>query len=351
MNERYSTLIEPAGLLQHFIQQPPQGFGAALSASGLPSFVAPFDLTTTLDESVHQRLAAAPGFRYWQRWLRWRTRFVGCTTTEYLPVPAAVDADTLADEIVRDHARDSRLLVIKDLALQSPLLDAAGNTASAALLDALQQRGFMLLEGMPLAWLAIDFDSLDTYLGRLSSSRRKDIRRKLKSRDRLRIECVDTGAGLFADIEQVRRCHALYLQVHAQSLVHFDLLTEAFFAQLLRDREAHGKMFMYSDGDELVGWNLCYVHGGKLIDKYIGFSYPRARECNLYVVSWMYNLQYALDHGLSHYVAGWTDSRIKRQLGASFNLTRHAVWARNPLLRGLLRRYSHWFEAEVDEGG
>jgi predicted N-acyltransferase len=261
------------------------------------------------------------------------------------------DFNALADEIIQRYADDSRLLIIKDLGLDSPLLDAAGNAASGAFLAALQQRGFVVLEGMPLAWLAIDFDSLDGYLARLSPSRRKDIRRKLKSREQLRIECVDTGSELFSDIEQVRRCYALYLQVHAQSLVHFDLLSEAFFAALLRDSAASGKMFLYYDGDELIGWNLCYVHGGKLIDKYVGFSYPRARERNLYVVSWMYNLQYALDHGLSHYVAGWTDSRIKRQLGASFSLTRHAVRARNPLLRLLLRRCAHWFEGEVDDGG
>jgi len=69
---------------------------------------------------------------------------------------------------------------------------------------------------------------------------------------------------------------------------------------------------------------------------------------NLYVVSWMENLAYAHRHGLSHYVAGWTDSEIKRQLGARFCTTRHAVYVRNPLLRALLRRLAHRFESAPD---
>ena len=39
---------------------------------------------------------------------------------------------------------------------------------------------FVIFQVAPLAWVAIDFDSLDGYLGRLSSSRRKNIRRKLR---------------------------------------------------------------------------------------------------------------------------------------------------------------------------
>ena len=45
----------------------------------------------------------------------------------------------------------------------------------------------------------IDFASMDDYLARLSHSRRKHIRRKLRAHEALNIECVPTGSGLFAD--------------------------------------------------------------------------------------------------------------------------------------------------------
>ncbi|MFY1080014.1 hypothetical protein, partial [Escherichia coli] len=80
------------------------------------------------------------------------------------------------EDVTRHAIGDTRLLVVKDLAIDSPLLDDAANAHSAAFLQALLARGFVELEGMPLAWVAIDFDSLDGYLGRLSPSRRKNIR-------------------------------------------------------------------------------------------------------------------------------------------------------------------------------
>ncbi|MFT3800147.1 MAG: peptidogalycan biosysnthesis protein [Burkholderiaceae bacterium] len=350
MSGRYDTALEPGALVRQFVVHPPQGFEAGFSTSGLPVFLADYDLTTTLDERIGRRLRSLPGYRRWRRWLRWKTRFVGCTVTEYMPLPHEADPQALVAELVADHGRDSRLLIVKDLALDSPLLGARENRLAAAFADALARGGFVLLEGMPLAWVAIDFGSTDEYLARLSASRRKDIRRKLRAREGLDIRCLETGNAWFDD-SAVRRCYALYLNVHAQSQVHFDLLTFEFFEALLQDRDSSGRMFLYFEGDTLIGWNLCYLYEGKLVDKYVGFLYPQARERNLYFVSWMHNLQYALDQGLGHYVAGWTDSRIKRYLGASITPTRHAVRARNPLLRALMRRFAHLFQGEADGGG
>ncbi|MCL7714003.1 peptidogalycan biosysnthesis protein [Stenotrophomonas mori] len=350
MSCRYATALEPGALLRQFVAHPPQDFEAALSVSEVPVFLADYDLTTTLDEALAQRLRSLPGYPRWRHWLRWTTRFIGCTATEYLPVPYQAEPQALVEALVQRHGRDARLLIAKDLALASPLLGVRENRQAAAFAEALAQNGFVLLEGMPLAWVAIDFGSLDEYLSRLSASRRKDIRRKLRARDALEIRCLETGDAWFDDAA-VRGCHALYLNVHAQSQVHFDLLTEAYLKALLQDRDSSGRMFLYFEDDTLIGWNLCYLFEGKLVDKYVGFLYPQARERNLYFVSWMHNLQYALDHGLGHYVAGWTDSRIKRYLGASFTPTRHAVRARNPLLRALLHRCAHLFQGEADGGG
>ncbi len=45
-------------------------------------------------------------------------------------------------------------------------------------------------------------------------------------------------------------------------------------------------------------------------------------------------------------MAGWTDPEVKSFLGASMTFTRHAVYARNPLLRALLRRLGSHFESD-----
>jgi hypothetical protein len=115
---------------------------------------------------------------------------------------------------------------------------------------------------------------------------------------------------------------------------------------VLQDASSGGIAFEYRRDGQLTAFNLCFRTGGKLIDKYVGFRYPDARALNLYFISWFHNLAYALEHGMTHYVAGWTDPEIKAYLGAKFTLTRHAVHIRNPLLRTMLRRFARWFESD-----
>ena len=338
----YACALEPQHLVSSFLEHPPQGFDAELSRAGLPTFRAPFDLLTTADPALRQRLMRLPLYRRWSGLLRWQTRFMGCTVTEYAPLSSGA----VAADLVAQYGRRQALLIVKDLALASPLLSEADVAQAAAFAQACEAAGMVLLEGMALAWVAIDFADLDGYLARLSASRRKNIRRKLRSREQLTIEQWPTGSAYFDDDATLDACYALYLSVHAQSEIQFDLLSRAFFAAVLRDAHSGGQVFCYVHNGALIGWNLCYEFAGMLIDKFIGLAYPQARECNLYAVSWMHNLQYARQRGLSHYVAGWTDSAVKRELGARFSMTQHAVYVRNPLLRALLRRLRHHFESE-----
>ena len=135
---------------------------------------------------------------------------------------------------------------------------------------------------------------------------------KLRARAGLDIAVVPTGDATFADETTVDAHYALYEAVYAQSEIHFDRLSRAFFAAVLRDAGSGGLVFTYRRGGELIGFNLCYVVGDALVDKYIGLRYPQARECNLYFVSWVRNLEEACARGLRRYVAGWTGTSAAR---------------------------------------
>lgn len=341
----YRNQLEPGALIRRFEACPPEGFAALRLAQGVPGFVAEFDLLTTAEPALKQRLQGLPLYRWWSRLLRVRTAFVGTTVSEYALLPAAGNPGELARGLRKSLGRRFRLTVLKDLPQGSPLLDEAANAHAERLAAACTEQGFVLLEGQALAYVAIDFASIDEYLARLSAARRKDIRRKLRKREELDVRAVATGAA-FADEARIDECYALYLNVYAQSEIHFDRLSREFFASVLRDAQSGGIVFEYRHADRLIGYNLCFVHDGKLIDKYVGFRYPEARDCNLYFISWLVNLEYALAHGLSHYVAGWTDPQIKAYLGASFTFTRHAVYVRNPLLRRLARRFGGYLEGD-----
>ncbi|MGY2289267.1 GNAT family N-acetyltransferase [Pseudomonas sp. SDO528_S397] len=342
----YACCMESTALLAGFVQHPPVGFDVRLSEHGLAHFFTPFDVLTSADEAFRARLQKWPGYRVWGRWLRVDSCFVGTTVSEYSPLPRQVAPQDLAQWLQEACAPLRRLTVVKDLPIDSPLLSDADNQYARALTEACTRRGFISLEGQALAYVPIDFATIDEYLSRLSHSRRRNIRRKLRSRDQLRIEVLPTGDARFNDPQWLTRLYALYKAVYDQSEVHFDLHTPAFLARLLTDATSGGQVFCYWHGDQLVGYNLCYRQGDTLLDKYIGLNYPLALDFNLYVVSWFVSLEYALAHGLRFYVAGWTDPQVKASLGAQFTFTRHLVWVRNPLLRKLGNRFRHLFEGD-----
>ncbi|GAB3034553.1 MULTISPECIES: GNAT family N-acetyltransferase [Oleiagrimonas] len=342
----FVSQLEPEALVRHFLRHPPEDFAADTVVGGMPGFVAPFDLLTTADPALRARVSGLPGYRRWSRWLQPRTRFVGTTVSEYAWLPASADPAALAGELVDTHGRECPFLIVKDIPQDSPLLDAHGNAWCDAFAEACADRGFVLLEGQALAWVPIDFENVDAYLARLSKGARKDIRRKLRAREQLQVETVATGDPRFGDPQVRAAFMRLYAAVYAQSEIHFDRLTEAFFRDVLQDGDSGGVVFVYRREGEMIGWNLCYRHGDALVDKYVGFAYPQARECNLYAVSWMHNLEYARTQGLRRYIAGWTDPEVKAHLGARMTFTRHAVRPRNLLLRGALKRLSRHFESD-----
>jgi hypothetical protein len=347
-NDRAANLLEPAGLVSVFLDHPPRGFAPCLIGSpdsALAGFSTDFDLTTTLEPPLKRAIDRLPVPRRVRRLWRPRVLFAGTTVTEYLPVPRALDPETLVDGALRHAAAlDVPLLILKDIPRDSPLLSDEDNEGAARLREACRRRGFVIVSGQALAYVPLDFASEAAYLDTLSRARRKDLRRKLRSRSLLEIAELPTGDPAFADDKFLDELFRLYGNVYAQSLVHFDELTRPFLAALLRGDD--GVVFLYRLAGVLIGYNLCFVHDGRLIDKYVGFSYPQARGANLYFVSWFHNLQWARRHGLREYVAGWTDPEVKRALGARFTFTDHAVYIRNPALRFALRRLRRCFEAD-----
>lgn len=339
------NLIEPPSLLSQFLAHPPLGFTIRQIDGMTPAFATEFDLTTTMETAQRRWLAGLPLWRHWHRLLRPNTLFIGSTVTEYATLPAQLAPDRLVAELLR-AAQGFAFLIIKDIPGDPVLVGDAAMAYNRELLGACRQAGFLLVAGQALAHVPIDFDSTASFLARLSHSRRKDIKRKLRSLDDLAIQAVPTGDAMFHGEALLAELYRLYGNVYAQSEIHFDLLSADFFRSVLQDAAGGGVVFLYRAAGMLIGYNLCFESNGMLIDKYVGFDYPQARDFNLYVVSWFQNLEYALARGLRAYVAGWTDPEIKHQLGAHFTFTQHAVYIRNPLLRGLLRPLRRHFEAD-----
>lgn len=343
---KYLTQLEPDELVDNFLTFPPQDFTSWLIQNEVPAFAARFDLLTTADHDLQVKVKGLPLFNKWKNLLKPYTIFIGTTVSEYALFTAELSPEQLAAQIKQHYTTKAPLLIVKDIPQQSPLLSEQANQYSAAVIQALQNQDFIEVEGQALAWVPIDFADVDEYLSRLSYQRRKNFRRKLKSQQSLEISCLHSGNECFFDPAVLDNFYQLYLNVYHQSEIHFDLLTKEFFIQLLQDEKNQARVITYYHQQQLVGYNICFVVNNMLIDKYIGFSYPLARDLNLYFVSWFYNLAYAKNQGLDYYVAGWTDPEVKASLGARFTFTKHMVYVRNPLLRMILKKISNRFEQD-----
>ena len=345
------NVVEPGYLIDTFLKNPPIDFDAFEVNSGTevstPAFKADFDLLTTLDDDAKQLKDAVGRFPFLKRFLVYPSVFVGTTATEYSNYPDCKDYKSVIANLLQEmRKRGAQLLIVKDIPQNSPLLNPLENEKANLLIEECANAGFLLVEGQALAFVPINFSSIDEYMARLSKSRRKEFRKKLKESGDVTVKILHCGAPEFFDEGFIDIIYRMYENVYQQSEIHFDVLSKEFFKGVLQSTAGGGKVFCYELNGKLIGYNICFVHDNRLIDKYVGFVYPDARDANLYFMSWFYNLEYALKNNLSCYIAGWTDPAVKAALGASFTMTRHAVFIRNPILRAILTPFKHLFESD-----
>ncbi|MBX9771817.1 MAG: GNAT family N-acetyltransferase [Candidatus Obscuribacterales bacterium] len=365
------NVVEPEYLIDTFLKNPPLDFSAiqvadagtcALTADaaaawerrdpagsyGLtPAFKADFDLLTTMDEDELGLRKLAQKHKIVKKLVTYPALFVGTTATEYANYPERTDYRSLISSLLHEMRKQkAQLLIVKDVPQNSPLLSATENACAEQLMKQCEEAGFLLVEGQALAYVHVDFSSVDEFMMRLSKSRRKEFRKKLKESAHVQMETLKCGAPEFRNEEFLDQLYSMYENVYQQSEIHFDILSRGFFRDLLQCETGGGIVFCYKVDGRLIGYNICFEHAGRLVDKYVGFVYPDARDANLYFMSWFKNLEYAISNRLEYYIAGWTDPAVKASLGARFTLTRHAVFIRNPILRAILTPFKHMFESD-----
>ena len=182
----------------------------------------------------------------------------------------------------------------------------------ALLLEGLNSKGFFRTQSLPSVVMGLDFKDFDGYLNSLSHNCRKDLRRKLKRADSQGALRVDTASNVEAIADKVYR---LYLNTYESGTVKFEKLTPDFFINIARRLKDKVIFYLYYAGGELAAFNLCFIDGETLIDKFIGFDYSLARKYNLYFFSWCYNVRWCLEKGMRYYQLGQTHYGPKLKLG------------------------------------
>jgi predicted N-acyltransferase len=191
--------------------------------------------------------------------------------------------------------------------------------------------GYSAVPGQAVADLVIDFPDIETYLARLSSGVRRDMRRKLRARYGVRVELrSDLGADL-------PRAMALYHQTLARAPAQLETLTPAFFTEVAARMPGRAIFALYYVGDDLLAFNLLLEDGEVLLDKFFCMEAERGRAHNLYFLSWFYNLEHCLRRGLKRYQSGQANLGDKQRLGSRLTPAAMYFRHRNGLLNGALR--------------
>ncbi|RFB75555.1 GNAT family N-acetyltransferase [Methylovirgula sp. 4M-Z18] len=304
-----------------------------------PLFETRYSLDTPLQGSVAAFFAKAP--KRVRSLTEWPMLVVGSTLTDRChlamrpSLPVDVQAQAIAGLIGAVEAeakgRGAKLIAFKDL---------AGHERDAAR-GVLRQKGYTEVVSLPCAMLEIAFSTVDEYLASLSSSTRKDIRRKLRRARDVVIEHREDIEDIAEEIE------ALYAETRDRSQVRygdFEGLPEGYFRGVARELKGSARFVLYRIDGVLAAFNLLFFEPGRVIDKFIGMRYPLARDYDLYVVSWMENIRICLARGARYLQTGQTAYREKLRFGSVLRSSSNFVRARNPMFNAFIGFAAPWID-------
>lgn len=310
-----------------------------VTVAAMPAFLTDYRLETTVDS---RRLRQIVGNirRYLPRFLSFRLACLGSPCTEngrpgFHPTIGDGERPALFALLLDGFARMAdiegcSLRGIKDVPASFP-------AAQEAMIGAAD---YAAIPGLPTAYLDIAFPSLDAYLQGLSSGTRKDMRRKLKSRNEVVIEeCTDI-------VPIIDTVMALYNDTRERSDWQFEELSEAYFTGLMRQMSGRCFCTLFKVDGDILAINLMLHDETVLIDKFFCMRADAGRPYNLYYLSWFYNLDYCLRHGLQRYQSGQAYYENKLRLGSKLIHNMMYFRHRNPIMQRLLCLISPIFSVD-----
>lgn len=191
-------------------------------------------------------------------------------------------------------------------------------------------KDYALAKSMPYAQLNVPYASVEEYLSTLDS----DLRRYFKRIDKKRAELdivYTSDPGDWLD-----RIYDLYCKQVSMSDMSFGLHRKDYFARVCH--QVPGAHYvLYLRNGQLIGFELLVVRGQSLIQKYIGIDKDLGHEYKLFFMSWLQNIRYCLEHGITHTHVGASAEKLKTQLGAQLIPSAVLVRHLDPLINNLFK--------------
>jgi predicted N-acyltransferase len=203
----------------------------------------------------------------------------------------------------------------------------------ASLLDVLGKNGFARIDSLPSAEMAIDFESFDDYLMRLSHATRYDLRRKFRKTEGLRLEMEVRGS---LEDEMLSQVYGLYQQqVKRHREIGFEVVPAEFFKHVSENMPDKTKFLLWRVDKKLVAFVFGLMSADFFSGYYLGLDYSVAHKYHLYFLRFRDMMNWFIANGIKRCDMGVTGYEPKKRLDFSFAPLYIYVKYRNPVIRPL----------------
>ena len=200
----------------------------------------------------------------------------------------------------------------------------------------LRSLGFSRIATLPVAILPLPFRSEAEYIASLSSKQRRNLRRKLKEAQGVRVEVRQSILGLEQQIAELREATR---QQAGADYGDFEQVAPAYFANVMNNMPDTARFLLYWLDDELIGFALVFLEPRRMIAQYVGLRYPAASEHGVYFLNWMTMVRLCIEMNVGELRAGQTTYVTKCRLGCTLERSwiyfRHRLPAYNFMCKAL----------------
>ena len=258
-----------------------------------------------------------------KRLMRQRTLFLGSVAAEegvigLLPPHRLEDvaADLQVAALKQAAAERAGMLVWKDF-----------ETCDAPVLDRLSSpRGCFSIPSYPGTSVPLLPGGFDAHLAAMKSSRRHQIKKKLKRGQELGTLNVSIMQHL--PDAMLAELFPLFMQTYEKGATKFERLNEEWFRQIAKHDKSYF-LILREAGGRAVAFMLCFKMGCRAINKFIGIDYAfDAGKRYLYFQLFAAAYDWAATTGAQTFQSGQTGYRAKLDLGHTLIPLHNYCWHR-----------------------
>jgi len=241
------------------------------------------------------------------------------------PSATLPDLESIISQLIRfAQVEKISLILIRDFQGENNLLE-----------EALLKKNLIQLKNFPIACMPIRWKTFDEYLSQLKIGHRKQIRRKIRQKEKLGIQTVITNDS--SALQWTKEYVALFDNVYQQAKEYArEFMGEDYHVAMQRNLGDKSYWIHYFYEDRLVAFSQILIYGNRLLCQVIGMDYQVSLEAALYFNAYYDVIRFAIDHSLGFIDAGVSTYGPKSAIGFSVYPQRMYLWHSNPIARKIM---------------